>query len=143
MGLEALVYRDISSIPPELVSRSLECDPETGELFYPNATRPLNLPNDFAVARRIHLGNIGEIAGLRREVSQILGDSALIITKVLFSGSHSGDVIPPSFFNELEAELRRLELHPENLSHPVADMTFNLLELIEEAKRQNNPIVFV
>ncbi|MDX8527425.1 hypothetical protein RFM68_23265 [Mesorhizobium sp. MSK_1335] len=59
---------------------------------------------------------------------------------VLYSGSHSGDVIEEPSFGELERELKLIESSPDAYVLEFAD---GLSELIRMARREKNPIVFV
>jgi hypothetical protein len=65
-------------------------------------------------------------------------------TRVLYSGSHSGDVIEFELLPDLESEIRELLSRDRlKLSDHAATFLKGMLELVEVAKTEKNPIVFV
>src|SRR5947209_20223785 len=88
MGLDVAVYRHISRCSD---SDRLAVDPDTGEVLSRSAGHQLS-PSAVAIERR--LGNVDEIGQMRTVVHALLNRSDSIIeSRVLYSGSHSGDLI--------------------------------------------------
>lgn len=87
------------------------------------------------------LGNIAEISALREELIRLYGPQNFIAERVLFSGTHSGDMIPLDSLPALEAEIDSIC----TASRPSAGFRRfldSLRELIQASREQENPIVF-
>ena len=56
----------------------------------------------------IDLGNVAMIAYLRARTSQLLPNGSIVAEKILYSGSHSGDVIGVGDLGLLKSEMRIL-----------------------------------
>ncbi len=68
----------------------------------------------------------------------------VLLTKVLYNGTHSGDVIRASDFPQLRREI--VEVRHSARGNPaveVEQLLRDLEELIRTAQEQGNPIVFV
>jgi len=114
---------------------------QTGEVYFENDKLSRKYGHKFqAVAHR--LGNVALISALREEASCLIGPESFVVQKILYSGTHSGDAIWLSDLPELSADLdsiRKTGKGSSQLQHFVS--TFE--ELIETAKEESNPIVFV
>jgi hypothetical protein len=73
-----------------------------------------------------------------------LKDRSILLSKVLYSGSHSGDSIPVEQTLALRDELLQLK---DSVEQPDCDhmkqFVSDMLELVEAARQEGNPIVFV
>lgn len=148
MGLDAVVYRSKVNLPFDFDVTGAVLDESTGEYYVsdlhlePAFERKFPRETRVAIGKRI--GNIDLVNWLRERASQILEDRSIVLSKVLYSGSHSGDSIPVEEACALRDELFQLGPYAEPdddgcLSQFVTDM----LELVEAARREGNPIVFV
>jgi hypothetical protein len=63
-------------------------------------------PGGLKVSER--LGNVATIAFLRETLDRQAADFPILVQRVLYSGSHTGDVIGVALFDALEGELRRI-----------------------------------
>jgi hypothetical protein len=112
-------------------------------LYYSDETER-KYPQDFFKAISKRLGNIADISALREEIGHVSGSIPYILwSRVLYSATHSGDVIDVTDLDQLAAEIQVISLKAGEQASPslkcfVADMT----ELICAARREQNPIVF-
>jgi|HubBroStandDraft_6_1064221.scaffolds.fasta_scaffold128105_1 hypothetical protein len=85
------------------------------------------------------------VAELREELCSITSEeNSLLLTRCFYSGSHSGDVIELALLPALEKEVRGLlDGQGTRLSEYLISVLHGILGLVETAKRENNPIVFV
>jgi len=95
-----------------------------------------------AIVKR--LGNASMIAWLANEILSFNPKGSILIENVLYSGSHSGDAISLELLDTLQDEVDRISLEAdkrkiEELRTFLQDMT----ELIQAAKEQQTPIIFV
>lgn len=134
MGLDAAVYRNLRNLVPN-VSTSIEIDERTGEPLVASDSG-VNV-----IAAQVRLGNIAEIGRIRESIERMIGlKKSFILDRVVYSGSHTGDVIR---FDELDLlsreldQLNKLDTNESLLSF-VASMRF----LINTARAESNPIVF-
>ena len=143
MGLDAVVYRSKRSLPfdPEAVGAVLE--PTTGEYYFDEPSQEKAYPSDSRTAVDKRLGNVSAIAELRAIAERVLGRESVVCCKVLYSGSHSGDPIPPSYLEQLRNELARLHAGADSESSLLAEFLADMKELIAAAVSEGNPIVFV
>ena len=80
---------------------------------------------------------------LREQTSQILEEGSIVRSQVLYSGTHCGDAIPVEQMLPLQDELFRLAHYAEQSDFPhLKQFVTDMLELVEAAKREGNPIVF-
>ncbi|TIT70738.1 MAG: hypothetical protein E5W60_10135, partial [Mesorhizobium sp.] len=107
MGLDAVVFRQLASLRAEYHADLVLADEETGEADL--ASLRLRDPWAAAVAFHYRFGNIATIGHLREIVADILTDpDSVLQTRVLYSSSHSGDVIEASAFGQIREELDTL-----------------------------------
>ena len=141
MGLDAVVYRNKRHLKLGSDEELARCVPETGEVYFDDdkLSRKYHHKRE-AVAQR--LGNVAQISALREEAARLFGPESMLLGKVLYSGTHSGDAIPlesvPLLSTELESITDANEQSPE-MRHFIR----SLQELIRAANDEKNPIVFV
>jgi hypothetical protein len=147
MGLDAIVYRSKANLPFDADVVGAVVDETTGEYYFPDQNLESALEREFPwetrIAVRKRIGNIALVAAVRENAGEILGGDSIILSKVLYSGTHSGDSIPLDLISALEGELFRLRRYADqnevdHLKRFVTDM----LDLVGGAKREGNPIVF-
>jgi len=147
MGLDAAVYRRLDELPftkEEL--RSIAVDPRTGQVDFEDAALFRAWSDKVKVVEK-RIGNIALVNALKAELEKILGDSSsetLLISKILYSETHSGDVIPRDDLGSLKHEIALVRgiagcQRSSELESFLADME----ELVGASERHGNPIVFV
>lgn len=138
MGLDARVYVNVKRLPGAVDPRHATVDSQTGEVT-------LDSDRQFIAVHK-RLGNAAMIAWLSERVASALASipNPLLITKVLYSGTHSGDVLNASDLPQLQREIQMVK---ENAGGPAAleiqQFLGDIEELIRAAQEQGNPIVFV
>jgi|tagenome__1003787_1003787.scaffolds.fasta_scaffold20112069_1 hypothetical protein len=147
MGLDACVYRSKVNLPfePESIGAVLEA--ATGEYYFadPNleAAREREFPADSRIAVKKRLGNVALVASLKETADRFLGSQSLVVSKVLYSGTHCGDCIPVQLIPQLESELMLLGRHAQACGdHNLIRFVVAMGELAKAAIREGNPIVF-
>lgn len=70
----------------------------------------LSLDETPAIHKR--LGNASMIAWIADEALQLLGKDSVLFSKVLYSGTHSGDSVRHVELNKLESEIKVLRENP-------------------------------
>jgi hypothetical protein len=140
MGLDAIVYRNAANVLKTYGEEVIEIDHTTGEIF-PKAGVKICIPTDMLIASRQRLGNVDEISFLRREIQKLFGDSTpLIIQKVLYSATHSGDILTNYDIKVLHQEVDVLrKTNNAQLWNFIHAMDL----LIFASMAEQNPIVFV
>ena len=147
MGLDAVVYRSKANLPFDADVVGAVVDETTGEYYFSDQNLEPALEREFPRETRIavqkRIGNIALVAALREDAGRILGGQSIIVSKVLYSGTHSGDSIPLDLTSALEDELFRLRHYAEqnNVDH-LKQFVSDMLDLVGGAKRERNPIVF-
>jgi len=147
MGLDAAVYKRLEELPfTKEDLRFVVVDPRTGQVDFEDAVLFRAWSDKVKVVEK-RIGNIALVNLLKSELERILGESSagtLLISRVLYSGTHSGDVISKEDLGSLKHEIalvRGITVHqmsPE-LELFLADME----ELVAASERHGNPIVFV
>lgn len=90
------------------------------------------------------LGNATMIASLRHEISPFIRQDSIVMSKVLYSGSHSGDEIHAEDIDRLDSEIRTTRARiGKTLSLSVERFLDDMSDLVEAAREQESPIVFV
>lgn len=144
MGLDAVVYKGRRSLPfiPEEVGAILE--PKTGEFYFADSKIEKRFNSEGVIATSKRLGNASTIGSLSEVVELALRrDKSILQDKVLFSGTHSGDVIEPTDFVQLRAELDEVRgSSPHNKVPILAEFVLNMEDLLDAALKESNPIVF-
>jgi hypothetical protein len=140
MGLNAVVYRNAARLAADYGGEKVDCDPQTGEALL-SQTKKWGVPEDAIVACKQRLGNVAETLFLREEVEKVLDHmDSLLLRRVLYSASHSGDIIEAGDFPRLIEEIGLLKNHGEARLIAFIEAMESLLLA---AKAENNPIVFV
>jgi len=147
MGLDAVVYRSKANLPFDADVVGAVVDETTGEYYFPDQNLEPALEREFPRETRIavqkRIGNIALVAALREDAGRILEEHSIILSKVLYSGTHSGDSIPLDLTPALEGELFRLRRYADqNEVAYLKRFVIDMLDLVGGAKREGNPIVF-
>lgn len=139
MGLDAIVYRNAAHIADAGHDDRFEVDQATGEVVPKRNT--FGIPAHMLVAERQRLGSIDEIRLLREEVEKSLVDgNSLLIQKVLYSASHSGDVIAVS---DIQLLCKELDVLRTSSSIQLQEFIAAMDALVRASRSEGNPIVFV
>jgi hypothetical protein len=146
MGLDAVVYRSKQHLPFDADAVGASREPTTGEYYCADLAVELSFdrkhPSETRASISKRLGNISLIAFLREEAKLLLDNDSVVLSKVLYSGTHAGDVIGSASLPQLEAELRQVQQSERHISKEMMEFTKDLQELIMAARREGNPIVF-
>ena len=144
MGLNAVVYKNRSHLAFDPDSVGAKVDPRTGE-FYLKDNGVHEFGQDAAVALGKRLGNMDAIALLSDAIGQALGTpESLLQKKILFSGTHSGDVIDLAEFDRLRGEIARVRRSTIFSQVPgLVEFIQSIDDLVRVASSEENPIVFV
>lgn len=144
MGLDAGVYKNLRGISEKLREHVILADAETGEIDYKESSDGVpGLDRDDLYAARFRIGNLSMVVELRGEVGDRLPGKSLLMDAVLYHFAHTGDFIALGQLDELEREIKLIQTGPEPL-HPYLQEFLNKMNaLIDAARREQNPIVFV
>lgn len=145
MGLNAVVYKHRDHLPFDPERVGAKHDPRTGEYYFQDDARAKEFGEDAVVALEKRLGNMEAIESLSETIESALGrPDSLLQRRVLFSGTHSGDVIPHAEFDQLRAEILQVRRSAAFRQMPVlADFIQSMDDLLATASRESNPVVFV
>ncbi len=138
MGLSARVYTHFKRLSAAIDLDQLSVDPDTGEVTSESNEQFIALEKEF--------GNVSMIAWLASRMTDLLFDvpTSVLLSKVLYSGSHSGDFISSSDFPALQREIDVIRHRCGESQVPEIDRFLaKLEELIQTAQEESNPIVFV
>ena len=137
MGLDAVVYMSKRRVDETFgVSVSERC-PMTGE--------PVSVANGALPRRREmtacaeRIGNTALVAWLREHLAALLPASSIVLSRVLYSGSHCGDVIDVADVAILRRELTVLSRHDDQ---DVRTFAQRMERLATASLAEGNPIVF-
>ena len=90
------------------------------------------------------LGNASMIGSIREEMLSFLDADALLLTKVLYSGSHSSDEISVQDIDKLDSEIKKTRQRSgTSLSMSVERFLNDMTDLVDKARQERSPIVFV
>ena len=138
MGLNAAVFFNPENLPKHLEPHMYDWEELTGEYL---TREPWDHLYEEFRACDLRLTNAGGAGELRRQLGDLgVPEDSVLLAKVLYSGTHCGDFIPLSLVDQLESEVDVLGPQPAG---ELATFLANMRALIEAAKRQKNPIVFV
>ncbi|HUO27180.1 MAG TPA: hypothetical protein VMU61_16050 [Candidatus Aquilonibacter sp.] len=147
MGLDAAVYKRLEELPfTKEDLRFVAVDPRTGQVDFEDAALFRAWSDKVKVVEK-RIGNIALVSLLRAEMEKILGaqsSGTLLIRKVLYSGTHSGDIISKEDLSSLKHEIASVrKTTGQQLSPEVESFLADMEELIAASERHGNPIVFV
>jgi hypothetical protein len=144
LGLDARVYRSTKSLPPGVDARRLGFDSATGEMWILDGVNRPEIPAASFIAIERRLGNISSIGAVRKEIEAVnFARGSILLEKCLQSASHSGDVIEVGELDDLEREVSTALGLIASDAADARQFLLNMKELIEAAKSEQNPIVFV
>ena|ERR1019366_6342354 len=148
MGLDAVVYRSKANLPFDADAVGAVLDESTGEYYFPDpAVEPVRereFPQQTRIAVEKRIGNIATVTALRHAAERVLNGDSILLSKVLYSGTHSGNSIPLSLISQVQEELTVLRRYAENnADKALMQFVADLQELAAAASSQSNPIVFV
>ncbi len=143
MGLDAVVYRSKKNLPFDADALGATLDSSTGEYCFSDPAVEREFPLETRIALEKRIGNIALVAALRDEAEQALDENSVIMSKVLYSGTHAGDAIPLELMPVLHEELLLLrEYAAQNGTEDLKQFVCDMEELVAAANREGNPIVF-
>lgn len=145
MSLNALVYRSQKNLGIDADAIGAIRNKDTGEYCFSTSEREMQFPPSLFIAREFWIGNISSVAELREEVNHLMqGHRSIVTEKCLYSGIHTGDVIKIDMLSDIEEEVRTLLTdRRDQMSPHLLSVLRGIMGLIEAAKREGNPIVFV
>jgi len=142
MGLDAVVYMNKLNLGIDQLGDSLQIDEQTGEV-YPTPGDGLVRPAQIFTAIHRRLGNASMIGSLASEISLVLDANSILLKRVLYRSSHSGDRIEVDDLSNLESEINLVRQRTKDAQSGELDTFLTALaELIDAAKHEKNPIVF-
>lgn len=147
MGLDAAVYKRLDEIPFTRENlRFVTVDPRTGQVDFEDAAL-FRAWSDKVTAAEKRIGNIASVALLKSELQKLLGRSSaqtVLIGKVLYSGTHSGDIISKDDLDSLKHEIALVRgISGLDMSSELQRFLVDMEELVAASERHGNPIVFV
>jgi hypothetical protein len=143
MGLDAVVYKNRSKFPLDPERAGLEIEQKTGEWYSQDGQLPPGVAAAGVETLHQRLGNVALIAWLREQVARLLPADSVLLGLILRDGAHSGDVILPDRAAVLRREISMLRSCGSPLSPELTVFLYSLEALVEAAKHNRNPIVFV
>jgi hypothetical protein len=144
MGLDAVVYVHKSNLALNQKNDAIETDEQTGEVYFEKPELIEKYPASMLIAAHKRLGNASMIATIGDEISTIINDESILYKNVLYSGSHSGDIIGLECLDKLESEINLINERTANSISPALESFLgSMKELLRTAREQKNPIVFV
>lgn len=145
MTLRAVVYINQKNLPADLFDYAVEVDKVTGEVYSDAREFQIRFPKDMLTATKVELGSIVLVSDLYQKIEAIMDHPrSLVLSKILYSGSHCGDVLPVEDVPTLRKELHQIAQSYEVSKDPaVARLLQQLRLLADKAEEQGNPIVFV
>jgi hypothetical protein len=142
MSLDAAVYKNKRHLPFNAEALGASFDPETGEFFFEDEELDQKY-GDVSTAISKPLGNVTAVGHLRQELSEALDSGSVVLSKIVYSGTHTGDCLPLDALADLESELSQIEEYFEGMLSPlVAQFVADMRELVSAARNEGNPIVF-
>lgn len=85
------------------------------------------------------IGNVATVVFLRDHATRSLGAQSLVVSRILYDGTHCGDSLAVSELQRLAAELEILELASDR---DVQTFARDMLELVHTASIHERPIHF-
>lgn len=141
VGLAAVVFRSKDNLQLGADEPQAHVDADTGQTYFDDVEAERRHGQELQAAW-VRFGNIALVSWLRDEIDRIIGSHSLLYTKVLYSGSHSGDFIPVSQLARLSEEISAVRKSNDQ-SEDLIQFLGGLEELIRTAHQERNPIVFI
>jgi hypothetical protein len=141
VGLNVVVYRNRKHLHLGPDEKFAQLDPDRGETYFENDELSRR-HRERLQAAHLRLGNVTEIAFLRNEIVQLGELTGKLYSKILYSGSHAGDIIAINELPVLLQELISLRLTGRH-SDEMRDFLIKLEGLVRAAINEPNPLVFV
>ncbi|HWW00459.1 MAG TPA: hypothetical protein VNZ64_12235 [Candidatus Acidoferrum sp.] len=88
-----------------------------------------------------HLGNVSMISYLHRAIREHAPASAILLSKVLYSGSHCGDSLTNNEVHQVKAELDSVTKHLSG-DPMVMEFVSSLRSVVDIALLHDRPITF-
>lgn len=140
MSLNAVVYANIKNLTIE--EYLLDIDKDTGKVFFIDENNDFSEQDFIAISRR--LGNLETVNYLYQKISEVLSvRESVILQKILYSGSHSGDKIDLTEIDRLELEIKLIREKFNSEDSCVLNFTDSLSKLCLVSIKERNPIIFV
>ncbi|NEQ42462.1 MAG: hypothetical protein F6K00_02425 [Leptolyngbya sp. SIOISBB] len=151
MSLSAVVYLDRKNLESNCIVEEIEVDDLTGEVYSENEETQSLLDNSNTIAISLNLGNMEMVGYLSQSLSKFLSSSnSIILNKVLYNGSHSGDALALSDVQKLKDEVSSVmvrindnDFESTRKYSEILGFLEKMSELIRASEVQKNPIVFV
>ncbi len=140
MGLNAYVFLSKAHLPFDADALGAEFDADTGEYFFSDTELDRKYSLDARTTCPKRIGNIAAVSQLREGARRVLGESSVVLSKVIYSGTHCGDTLKCEQFSALEQELALLR--SSQPSSAILEFIRDMEDLINAAKVERNPIVF-
>jgi hypothetical protein len=86
------------------------------------------------------VGNVAHVGFLRDATTAVLGSQSVVVTKILYSATHSGDSLAKS---ELEPLARELQILQSSSEADVRSFACAMLDLVQLALKHETTICFV
>lgn len=144
MGLTIAVYDTKENLLKKypINDTMLNIDEETGEVYINDTSNGNIKINNIIIEKK--LGNISRINMLNDEFRKLLKNNSIILSKILYNGSHCGDVIKINDFEILKNEINLVKKNIfQSTKIEIISFLDTLLEVIKIAERYNKPIVFI
>src|SRR6266542_7113677 len=91
MGLNAYVFLSKAHLPFDADALGAEFDADTGEYFFSDTELDRKYSLDARTTCPKRIGNIAAVSQLREGARRVLGESSVVLSKVIYSGTHCGD----------------------------------------------------
>jgi hypothetical protein len=138
MSLDAIVFRGLKSLDCLVDLREVEkIDVNTGEYAYADNGRPS--PPEVFVACARELANIADAAELRETFKTLLPNDSVLISQVLYDGTHCGGMLVRDDIAQLTGELDAIKVPADSVAF---ELVRKLRELVAASESEGNPIVF-
>ena len=143
MGLDALVNLRKENLPFDADALGATFDGETGDCIFPSDELQQLYGGETSNAACEHLGSATHINNLRRKLRGVLDPNSIVLSRILYSGTHFGDIIGVADLDQLQRELRTVLAHAKaKQAHNIVEFASTMRVLIRAARKQNYPIVF-
>ena len=144
MGLDAGVFRNVTTMQKMLPGCEFNVDSHTGQAVAMRNDLELPLSLDDYLAADFRIGNISHVGYLRELFSSMLAPDSFIQKRVIYSGSHCGDIIELQELDELRKDIEAINKHREvTIEWQISEFLDAMVALVAAAAKERNPIVFI